>query len=148
MPVQTTYSENIAAAQEGQVVNQEPHTIISRVVEISGGIGFGKVAVQGALDSGIRTSHADHTKFRGITVRNPTVDAANPNAYAQNEPASIMTKGVIYVTAGANVAVRDAAYFVPATGVITNVSTDNVAIPNAFFDATASSGALVPLRLN
>jgi len=59
----------------------------------------------------------------------------------------VIRKGTVWVTAGAAVTPADTVYFVPATGVITNVATGNTAIPGAKFETTAASGALVRVYL-
>lgn len=141
--IQTTYGQYHAAAVEGMVANSEPADIISRIVEGSGGIGFGKAAVQGTADDQIKVSAAS-TKFRGITMLDPTQDA---DLYPQYATAAVMVKGVIWVLAGATVVVGDPVYVIPASGVFTNSSSGNTAIPNAIFDSSAASGALVKVRL-
>lgn len=146
MPIQTTYAARLAPGLEGMVANSEPYTVISRIVETAGGIGFGKVVVQGTNDDQIRVSEASRA-YRGVTVLQPAGDPPASDIYAQRATAAVMTKGVIWVTAGAAVQAGQPAYYVPATGVITNVSTSNTAIPNAIFDSSAASGDLVKLRL-
>lgn len=85
--------------------------------------------------------------FLGITVRNPAVDnETTPDTYAQYDVVSIMTEGVIAVAASVAVSHGEPAYFVPSTGVITNVASGNIPM-NAIFDANAAENALVPLRL-
>lgn len=147
MAIQTSYSENITPYYEGQILNQESATIISRTVETAAGAGFGKVVEQGADDYGVIIPAGGSAAFRGITVRDQARTAASPSAYAQYEEAAVMTKGVVVVTASVAVDVGTQAYYVPATGAITDVSTDNVAIPGGFFDATTGGSGLVPLRL-
>lgn len=58
-----------------------------------------------------------------------------------------MKKGVIVVQASVAVAVGDAVYYVPATGVLTNVSTGNTLIPNAQWDTSTAGAGLAALRL-
>lgn len=150
MVVQTTYEAATPKLVAGLVVSQDTVTnVISRTVEDAAGIGFGLVVCQGANDRGIIKPAGGAAAYRGITVRSRTVDADAPDLYKQNDPnAEVMTKGVVAVTASVAVSAGDAAYFVDATGVITNVSTGNVAIPGGIFDADAGIGELVPLRIN
>lgn len=148
MPIQTTYSENISAAQAGALVNQEPHRIVSRIVEDAAGIGFGKVALRGAGDRGIIKPAAGASAFVGITVRNPTVDPEAADTYAQYDHASILLEGVIWVVAGEAVNAGDAALYNDTTGaIIKTAGAGVIAIPGAIFDADAANGALVPLRV-
>lgn len=147
MPIQTSYSNTITPYYAGQIANEEPHTIISRTVEDAAGIGFGKVVVQGAAAYGVIVPAGGGSAFRGVTVRDQARQAATPDVFARYEEAAVMTKGVVIVSASVAVNAGDPAYFVPATGVITNVATNNTAM-NAVFDATIAGAGLVPLRLN
>ena len=145
--VQSTYAERFTAYTLGQILNQELANIISRTVETAAGVGYGKVVCQGSGDNGVIVPAGGATKFRGITVRDQARPATAPELYAQYDEAGVMTQGVVVVTVGVNVVKGEQVYYVDASGVITNVSTGNVAIPNAIFDATASSGGLCPVRL-
>lgn len=148
MAVQTTYSERITAAQEGQLVDQEPHRIVSRIVEDAAGIGFGKVALRGAGARGVKAPVADAAAFVGITLRNPTVDPELVDKYAQYDHASILLEGVVWVVAGAAVVAGDDVLYNDTTGAYhTTTGAGSIAIPNAIFDAGAAQGALVPIRI-
>lgn len=145
--IQTTYSERISAGQEGLIANHEPCRVVTRIINDAGGVGFGKVVSRHAtIDNAIISPPASGS-FVGITVRNPTVDPDDADKYPQGTPVSILLEGVIWVVASVAVLAGEAAYYVPATGVITNVPTSNTAIPGAIFDADAGIGALVPLRV-
>lgn len=50
--LQTTYTETVTAGYPGLIANGETSNRISRTVENSGGIGFGKVAYRGSGDHG------------------------------------------------------------------------------------------------
>lgn len=144
--VQDTYGVVHAAGLEGMVANSEPCVVVSRVVEGSGGIGFGKVAQRGTLDNQIKVSSAS-PKYLGITVLDPTQVGGTLDTYPQYATAAVMTKGVIWVVASVAVVPGDLVYFVPATGVLTNVATSNQIIANATWDSTAGIGALAKVRL-
>jgi hypothetical protein len=58
-----------------------------------------------------------------------------------------MKKGVIVVQASVAVAVGDPVYYVPATGVLTNVSTSNTLIAGAQWDTSTAGAGLAALRL-
>jgi uncharacterized hydantoinase/oxoprolinase family protein len=58
-----------------------------------------------------------------------------------------MEEGVIWVMASVAVAVGDPVYYVPATGVLTNVATSNTQIANAMWDSSTSGAGLAKLRL-
>lgn len=154
--LQTNYDTYLPIAHEGMRANLEQWNSISRTVETATGIGFGKVVVQGAGDHGVILPDATHTAFVGITIRDQAADAYAPlasvqyapNLYLQNRTAGVMTFGCIYVVASVQVAVGDPAFFVPATGLITNVSTGNIAIPRSRFDTSAAASTLAILRIS
>jgi hypothetical protein len=148
--VQTTFSETMRPALEGMIADTTPQTILSRVVEGTGGIGFGKVALKGTGDLQVRA--APGGVYQGITVADLTIQhiappAGGPDFYPEKDVCNIIVQGSIWVLASVAVTAGEPAYFVPATGVITNVSTANTAIPNARFESSAGIGALTKLRL-
>lgn len=142
--IQSTYSASHARWFEGMVLNQEPADIVTRVAEDAEGIGFGKVGVQGTLDNQVVDSEAT-AKFVGIAVADPGQPA---DIYAQYANVALMKRGVIVVMASVAVAVGDPVYYVPATGVLTNVSTSNTLIAGATWDTSTAAAGLAALRLN
>ncbi|MDX0605226.1 DUF2190 family protein [Sinorhizobium medicae] len=141
--IQTTYSATHARWIEGMNLNMEPSVVVTRLAEDVEGIGFGKVCVQGTADNQVVDSEAT-AKFAGIAV----LDTTRPSGkYDQYDNVSVMKKGVIVVQASVAVAVGDAVYYVPATGVLTNVSTGNTLIPNAQWDTSTAGAGLAALRL-
>jgi hypothetical protein len=150
--LQTAYTSVAPVAFEGMRANMEEWNVITRTVETAAGIAFGRAVMQGAADHGVVLGGSG--RFIGITVLDQAVDP-NPNRgtvqttnmYPQYSSAGVMDFGVIWVIPSASVAINDPVYFVPATGVLTNVSTANTLIVNARFDSTAASGALVKVRL-
>jgi hypothetical protein len=143
--VQTTYGTVHSPAVEGMVANMEDHNVITRVLESAAGIGFGKIAMRGTVDGTIKVSAAA-SDYLGITVLDTT---QAQDSFLQYANVPVMTKGVIWVTAGATVVQGDPVYYVPATGVLTNVDGGgaNTLVPNATWDSSAASGALAKLRL-
>ncbi|TPK42299.1 MULTISPECIES: DUF2190 family protein [unclassified Mesorhizobium] len=141
--VQTTYSAQHARWIEGMVLNMEPSDVVSRLCEDAEGIGFGKVAVQGTADNQVVDSEAT-VKFCGIAVLD---ESQTTGKYEQYATAAIMKKGVIVVQASVAVAVGDPVYYVPATGVLTNVATSNTLIANAQWDTSTAGAGLAALRL-
>lgn len=99
----------------------------------------------------VTAAGASSARFRGITIADITLvqqTLAATDKYQQYGNAGLLVKGVIWVTAGASVTVAQPVYAVPGTGVFTNVAAGNIAIPDAYFDSTAASAALVKVRLN
>ena len=145
--VQTTYPDVAPVAYEGMIHNTEPNVLISRTVAVAA-IGFGKAVQQSANDHDVEAADDAADVYRGITVRDQSIDPALVDEYAVGETATIMTKGVVWVTTGAAVAAGAAVYMIDADDTFTDVSTSNMPIPNAVFDRSAGSGELVPVRLN
>lgn len=146
--LQTSYTQSHARWVEGMILNSEPSDIISRIVESAAGIGFGKVACQGASDNGIIVPAANKV-YRGITVLDPTQVGGTVDTYAQYATAAVMTKGVIVAQASVAVAAGDKVYFVAATGALTNTdnSSANPQIPNAIWETSTSGAGLAAIRL-
>jgi len=146
--MQTTYGTSMAVAAEGHIANQESLNLISREVE-GAAIGFGKAVKQGTADRGVAAATAAADVFRGITCRDQSVlDGVDFNV---GESAQVMTKGVVWVLAGAPVVAGAAVYMVVGTaqaGRFTSVSTSNLPIPDAIFETSAgAAGDLVAIRL-
>lgn len=145
--VQTTYGQRIAPAYEGLVANSEDHTVVSKLVETAAGIGFGKVVVQGVNDDQVRVSEAARA-FVGISEASHSPEIApEADLYPQYANIPVMKKGVIWVLASVAVAPGQAAYFVPATGVLTNVVGANTLIAGGTWDSSTSGAGLAKLRL-
>lgn len=145
--VQTSYLDRAVAAYEGMVANLEPAVLISRTVATAA-IGFGLAVKQSTNDHDVEAADDAADVYRGITVRDQSIDPALVDEYAVGETATIITKGVVWVKAGATVAAGAAVYMIDADGRFTSSSSGNLAIPNAVFDASAVADALVPVRLN
>src|SRR6478609_2851630 len=126
--VQSTYSTTFTKGYAGMIADGAQQNVVSRIIEDSAGIAFGKAAFQGTADKGVTATVG--TKFRGITVADvgvitPVGGAAD--LYAQYATANLLDEGDIWVTVGANVAVGAAAY-VTSAGVFTSSSSGNTAL--------------------
>lgn len=145
--VQSTYSATPAVGFAGMVANGETSNRISRTVEDSAGIAFGKAVFRGSGDHGVTATPTAGT-FMGIVIADvgqvPGL-GGTADTLAQYTTAALLLEGVIFVSSSVAVADGDQAYVTPG-GAITNVSTSNVAIP-AKFDATISGAGIVPLRV-
>ena len=140
--VQSTYADNIAAGYKGALVNLEPKVIISRNVEHADGIDFGLAVMQGSDDKGIVVG--DGSAFLGVTVRDQSVDPANPDTFEQYANARIITKGVIWVENSGGVAAGDPVVALAAGALGTGSSP---LVDGARWDTTAADGELAQLRL-
>jgi hypothetical protein len=144
--LQTTYTNRISPAYEGMIADEQDHTVLSKQVETAAGIGFGKIACQGTTDDQIVVATAGRP-WRGITVAAHNAQQSSADSYAQYETAPVLEKGVIWVTASVAVAVGDLVYFVPATGVFTNVVGANTIVPGAIWDSSTSGAGLARVRI-
>jgi hypothetical protein len=145
--IQSSYATGYANGFPGMVANGEESNRISRTIEDSAGIAFGKAAFRGSGDHGVTATPAAGT-FMGIAIADAGVVApvgGTADVYPQYASVALLNEGCIYVTVGASVADGDAAY-VTSAGVITNVSTSNTTIP-AKFDETVASGGVCRLRV-
>lgn len=116
---QSTYSENIAAATAGLVANSTPSRIDTRVCETAAGIGFGVAVSHGSNDKGAVIGGA-LVDFSGISVRDVTLDPANPDEYQQYDNMAVMTEGDIWVVPAVEVSEGDAVHYNATTGALTN----------------------------
>lgn len=139
--VQSAYASRLSNGHVGEIADLGESNVISRSVETSGGIGFGVAVIQGTADEQCKTGGAG--VFLGITVREP---GGTSDTYAQYDTAGIMTRGVIWVTAGEAVVAGDVVYRTSA-GVLNKTSASNTLIANARWETSAASGSLAKLRL-
>lgn len=147
--VQSTYTQTLRVAVAGMKGDMTPETIVSRVVEVAG-LGFGVPAVKGTGDRQCRAASATPAAFLGITLIDSTLTPAQNatvDTYSVGDTAAIMIKGTVWVVASVAVAAQDQVYFVPATGVFTNVVGSNTIIPGGIFETSAGIGALAMIRL-
>lgn len=150
--LQPSYLTGYPVGFPGMIANGEKSNRISRTIEDSAGLAFGKAAFRGAGDHGVTGTPATGT-FMGITIADPSVQplagvvsgAVAADIYPRYASAGLLNEGMIWVTAGSNVTDGAAAY-VAADGTFTASSSSTTAIP-AVFDDTVSSGALVRLRV-
>lgn len=150
MAVQTNYAATLNPAVVGAQATMIPATLISRNVETAAGIAFGVAVAQGTTDKGVVPFAGAANKYVGITLldRSARGTTTSPDGFAQRESARVMTKGDIWVQASVQVAAGDPVFLVAATGLFTNVSTSNFAVPNARFDtSTTGANQLAVVRL-
>lgn len=143
MPVQDaigTYTTAPDVGYAGMRADTALSDVVSKVVETAA-IPFGRAVGAGTADGSVKLGG---TGYIGIAIADKTRTA---DQYAVGEVAGIMRKGTVLVAVGADVADTDTVYFIPATGVITNASSGNTAIPNAKFETTTTSGNLARVYL-
>ena len=136
---------NIAPAVAGGKYDIRPDTVVTRAAEAA--LPFG-VGVTYGTDSDKQckiVSSAGNT-FYGVSLFQQTIlPSGGANQYAAKDAVSILTSGAVYVEVTSDVAAGAAAYVDIANGKFTDVSTDNLAVPNGKFEKAATSGNLAVL---
>lgn len=140
-PFQTDYNSAMAPGYAGMVANMEKSNIVSRSVEDEDGLGFGVVALRGENDMGVTGAGGDGA-FLGISVADTT---QLQDSYPQYATAAIITKGVVWVNAGAAVNAGDAVYFA-GDGTLSSTDT-GTEIPGASWDSSTTAAGLAKIRL-
>lgn len=136
--VQSTYKATLDPARAGLISGCD-FDVDTGVVETVAGIGFGLAVSQGVGSPGVIIG-GTRLGFRGITVRDVTLESAQVDKYAQYQNAGVLTKGKIWVAPSHSVVAGDPVYFVGATGVFTNQSGGNQGPINGARWVTAAAG--------
>lgn len=145
--LQTNYTDSLAIAIVGGVLNGETSNRISRTIEDAGGIAFGRAAFRGTGRHGI-TATPTAGALLGITIAHSALGllaGGVADTYPQYETVAIMTLGAIAVLAGEAVVKGDQAYVTPGGAFMKTAGGGNVILPGWFFDETIASGAIAPL---
>lgn len=150
MAVQTTYSDNMAAAYAGMIANTEPNNLISRIVETVAGVGFAVPVIQGTADNECDVVAASTDVVIGITVRDQSVTA---DTFAQYDSALLMREGVLWVTVtdAGGVVAGDPVWVLVADGTFSNAdagTSQSLRINDARWDSSAANGALAKIRFD
>lgn len=133
----------------GHIPDQRPHRTRTLVLETAAGMAFGVVGVRGTADNQVRVSEASRP-FAGISLADPTQDFTTADLYPQYARVAVRDKGPVVCIASVAVVKGDPVYFVPGTGVLTNVSNSsaNTLIAGAIWDTTqATPGGLAIVLL-
>lgn len=153
--VQTNYRPQIAPAMAGLVANMIDATIRSKNVETAAGIGFGLAVSQGTADGGCVLGGS---AFIGISVRDitqalamvdPLSDTYNTvDTYGLYCSASIISRGDIWVVAGANVAAGNAVSYNTTTGVLSTGTSGTAATGKITFTQQPAANATIVINSN
>lgn len=146
-PLQLTYPETMAPYALGRRVNMEEWNTLTGLAQVDT-IGFAEPVQDGT--TGEQVAPFTSGKFRGITEADYGINVATPTTAARfpigaNVP--VCESGVIAGLAVGTCTKRTPVYWVAASRGYTSTASTNTLIPNAEFDATVSSGGLVPIRL-
>lgn len=134
--VQPNYRETMEPARAGMVHGSDWNSV-TLVCETEAGIGFGRAVTQGAADRGAVLGGASED-FRGITIRDVTLESSQADKYARYQNMGVLTRGQIWVVPPVAVAPGDLVYFIPSTGVLTNSASGNELIEGARWRSTAA----------
>lgn len=135
------YAASQAVAYAGMLAEGQPaRDIASKIVETAA-VAFGLAVGAGTADGSCKLGG---TGYVGITIADKSRDE---DEYDVGEVAGVIRKGTVWVNVPVAVADTDVVYFIAATGVITNVSSGNVAIPGAKFETTTSGAGLIRVYL-
>lgn len=147
--VQNSYSENIGVGRAGMVATMNAWDGDTRIVETAAGIGFGLACGKGSDDKGCVLGAAAAAAFRGISIRDVTLESSQSDKYARYQNIALLTKGVIWVTVGGNVQEGQDATFDSTTGVLSSAATSGTQfqIPGAVWLDTVTNGGLARLKL-
>lgn len=147
--VQSLYPATMRPYVVGMVQNQETaNTTSLAAVEDAAGIPFGVAAFRGTTDKRLTATPATG-RFRGITVRDITVQQLTPTATVdvcpQYSTPALLTMGRIPVNVSVAVTQGDEVY-VTSAGAFTNVPTattaSNVRIDGFKFDTTLTAAGI------
>lgn len=150
MPVQTAYASNMQPGKPGMVANMTNWDADTLLCETVAGIGFGKAVGQGSDPKGGRIGAAAATGFRGVSVRDVTLEISAGDKYVQGQNMAVLTEGDIWVIATAAVQAGQDVTFHKDNGTFSTVAADsnNFAIAGARWMTTAGIGELAVLRLS
>lgn len=147
-PIQTDYTERMLPPSPGTIAGSDFNTKTGNC-ETAAGIGFGLAVSQGVLsDKGVVLGGA-LPGFLGISVRDITlasVGGASVDKYQQYKNIGYLSRGQIWVLAGAAVAANDPVHFDAATGAISNAGGVGP-IPGARFVTSGANGSRVLIEL-
>lgn len=155
--IASTYELNHAKAYAGMVADNELSNIISKLNPTDDTIPYGKaVFAINENEAGLPTDASTADEFVGVAVRELNRAYMDNQAFGAvpNKDFSVLTVGVIWVTAAEAVTARAPAFvrvgstgtgdFAAAAGADATLA---VAIPNAKFVSDAAAGELVKLSI-
>jgi hypothetical protein len=144
--VQTSYSERIAQAVEGQVGNETNWDADTKIVETAAGIGFGKAVSQGTSDKQIVVGGA-LADFVGITIRDITLPASQNDTFAEGDEVGVLTEGDIWVKPSVEVVAGDPVHYNATTGVFTNTGGSGPIKGARYMTSNGGANGLALVRL-
>lgn len=121
-PVQSTYAERMRPGIPGMVANMTGWDADTLICETDAGIPFGRAVGQGTDPKQCVIGAAAASAFRGISIRDVTLDVADADKYKDGRNVSVLTQGDIWVLPGADVTAGQDVTFVASTGVLSSAA--------------------------
>ena len=153
--VQTTYRPQLSYGYAGMIADEVESSVQSFVCETVAGIPFGVAVSQGSRDKGCALGG---THFLGLSQRDVTLSLSpiDPQAaygtqgtvdlYSQYTNVSVMSRGHMWVVAGADVVANDPVYFNSTTGQLTNSASGIAATASILFTSQPVTGTTVTVN--
>lgn len=150
MSVQTSYSINQTKALPGGIADLNPKDVVSRLVETSAGIPFGRAVGRGTAENQTVIGSAN---FIGISIRSLDREATNSSGdiqYDQYDTCGVMQRGYIWADCPSGCSPGNAVKYVTATGVLNSgtASAGETQVDGATWETTAAAGEVGLIRLN
>lgn len=140
------FPNNALGYISGQIVDHSDNDLISMVLDEACAPGL---AVQVGSSAYAAEKVKDGGTPRGIVAYSfPNVNNASGAAeYGADKEVTVVRRGRVAVTVADGCSVDGAVYAVPGTGAIVSTSTNNVAIPGAYFVTAAQAGGVAIVQL-
>jgi len=147
--VQTAYSIYMNPGYEGQLFDLQKAEVVSKAAE-SSAIPFGRVVSRGTEDNQCVLGGVEPL---GVSIRDlarpGAFDGAASVSYLEDQTASVLMAGWIYLKAPAGATAGDAVKYNTTTGVIGAgaAGSGEAELPGATWEKTVGSGAVGPVRI-
>lgn len=146
MVTQTTYTERMAPLPPGSRAGSDGNDITGICETASPGIPFGRAVSQGTLSDQGSVIGGTLAGFKGISLRDITLDVRDNDAYLPPHNMGIRERGDVWVEPTVAVLARDPVWFNATTGTF-NKSTGIGPIPGAYFVDTCGIGGRTRVHL-
>lgn len=141
--MQTSYSESMAVAVVGELVDDTNRRVESMFAENA--FDPGDAVQLGTSDNQCETVDAS---VYGVVINNPTAEmGVTGQVYAEFDSVSVLTNGRIWVMTDGAVAKDAAAYWDVAAGAFNSTSSGNIAVTGGTFKTTTSGAGLAILEI-
>lgn len=144
--VQSAYQERMDPGRAGIVVGVDWNADTGNC-ETAAGLAFGIAVSQGAADKGVVIGGAV-AGFRGITIRDITLESRQLDKYARYQNVGVLTRGKIWAAPAVAVAAGDPVHYSTTTGILTNTGGVGPITGARWVTAAAGTGDLALVELS